>query len=72
MEDNLPPMNNIFERALFEKFLSLGVGVPNEKIMEVIQRAGSEMTREAKAVLNKEYDMRRAKRGKLHRNVSGI
>jgi hypothetical protein len=72
MEENLPPMNNIFEKVLFEKFLSLGVGVPNEKIMEVIHRAGSEMTTETKAILNEEYEMRQAKRKKLHRNLSGI
>ena len=71
-KENSPRLNNIFEKALFDKFLSLGVGEPNEKIMEVIQKAGSEMTMEAKAILNKEYEMRRAKRNKYQHNTSNI
>lgn len=70
MKKDIEPVTNIFEKALYERFLTLEIGDPDERLMEVIRHAGSEVTREVKDILNKDYEARLAKKREIFHKSS--
>jgi hypothetical protein len=69
MKKNHPELTNIFERALMDRFMGLDLGMPDDKIMEVIERAGAEMTREVKEIMNRDYAIRQERKRELARDI---
>ncbi len=65
MNNTEAPPTNIFERALLERFSKLGVGEPDDRILEAVQKAGNIVLSEVKELLNEQFEIRQSLREEL-------
>ena len=71
MSSTETPITNIFEKALVERYIELGVGNPDRQLLDVIERAAEQVTNEVKVVLSRHHDFHRARKRKVHKELSG-
>lgn len=65
MNKNEYPVTNIFAKALLDRYDQLGVGAPDARIMEAVERAADIVTAEVKELLNEQFELRQSRKRKL-------